>query len=566
MRKQWTLLLAGVATILVGALIAWMTQTTDGIRIRDVRFTGANGTQMSALLYIPKNATSKTPAPGILAVHGYINSRETQSGFAIEYARRGYVVLALDQTGHGYSAPPAFANGYGGPDGLKYLRSLDVVDVNNIGLEGHSMGGWTVLAAAKVIPDGYKSMVLEGSSTGTKFAPEGSTSYPRNLALVFSKYDEFSKLMWEVDKGADVGQSPKLWKVFGTTGPVEAGKVYGDPAAGTARVLYAPAVTHPGDHLSREAIGYSLDWFGKTLQGGTPKAADDQIWYWKEFGTLIALVGFVVFLLGTFEALLALPYFEGQKQAAMPTQKSRDGKWWLRMVLMMAVPVLSFFPFFKWGAGLLPASSVFPQSITNQVLVWALLNAVITLALSPVLSKGALNFKNFWGKSIAISILSVLAGYASLAVVDAIFQVDYRFWIVAVKLMSPVQFKYFLVYLLPFTAFFVVALRALHAGISVAGDSVGKLYASNICAMAGGFLVFLGAEYLWLWMTGMLLTPTEPLNTIVAIQFLPLLAIVAIISTFTYRRTNSYVPGALICSLFVSWYITAGQATQFAVS
>ncbi|MGE5612634.1 MAG: alpha/beta hydrolase, partial [Nitrososphaerales archaeon] len=64
MRKQWTLLLAGVATILVGALIAWMTQTTDGIRIRDVRFTGANGTQMSALLYIPKNATSKTPAPG----------------------------------------------------------------------------------------------------------------------------------------------------------------------------------------------------------------------------------------------------------------------------------------------------------------------------------------------------------------------------------------------------------------------------------------------------------------------------------------------------------------------
>jgi len=79
--------------------------------------------------------------PGILAVHGYINSRETQHGFAIEFARRGYVALALDQAGHGYSDPPAFANGCGGPDGLAHLRSLDVVDKNNVGLEGHSMGG-----------------------------------------------------------------------------------------------------------------------------------------------------------------------------------------------------------------------------------------------------------------------------------------------------------------------------------------------------------------------------------------------------------------------------------------
>ena len=117
---------------------------------------------------------AQTPAPGILAVHGYINSRETQDGFAIEFARRGYVVLALDQTGHGYSDPPAFANGFGGPDGLAYLRSLEFVDKNNIGLEGHSMGGWTVLAAATAMPNDYKSMVLEGSSTGKPFAAEGT--------------------------------------------------------------------------------------------------------------------------------------------------------------------------------------------------------------------------------------------------------------------------------------------------------------------------------------------------------------------------------------------------------
>ncbi len=152
MRGRWSLAIAGVILILAGGLLAHFTQTAGGIRIQDIRFKGAKGNTMSALLYIPANATAQTPAPGILAVHGYINSRETQDGFAIEFARRGYVVLALDQTGHGYSDPPAFANGFGGPDGLAHLRSLDIVDKNNIGLEGHSMGGWTVLAAATAMP------------------------------------------------------------------------------------------------------------------------------------------------------------------------------------------------------------------------------------------------------------------------------------------------------------------------------------------------------------------------------------------------------------------------------
>ena len=117
MRHRWSLAIVGALLILVGGVLAWLTQTSGGIRIQDVRFQGAKGNTMSALLYIPPNATAQTPAPGILAVHGYINSRETQDGFAIEFARRGYVVLALDQTGHGYSDPPAFANGFGGRAG-----------------------------------------------------------------------------------------------------------------------------------------------------------------------------------------------------------------------------------------------------------------------------------------------------------------------------------------------------------------------------------------------------------------------------------------------------------------
>ena len=471
MRGRWTLAIVGLILIVAGSLLAHFTQTAGGIRIEDVRFKGAKGNTMSALLYVPPNATAQIPAPGILAVHGYINSRETQDGFAIEFARRGYVVLALDQTGHGYSDPPSFANGFGGPDGLAYLRSLPFVDKENIGLEGHSMGGWTVLAAAAAMPNDYKSMVLEGSSTGKPFAAEGTTSWPRNTALVFAQYEEFPDLMWGVQLARDVTTSPKLWALFGTQGAVEPGKVYGDPANGTARVLYTPAMTHPAEHISHEAIGYSLDWFAKTLKGGTPRPVDDQIWFRKEIGTLIALIGFVALVIGTFDGLLEAQMFSRLRLPAvadgtMPPHQAASGRRWTTAFILSAfVPALTYYPAFALGGTFVTPSAVLPQGITNQILVWAIINLLITLALMRFAPKRA-SRAGLIGQSVVIALASVAVGYAALWLADLAFKIDFRFWIVALKLMSAKQFLIFLIYLIPFTAFFVVALHVLHRNFS----------------------------------------------------------------------------------------------------
>jgi len=48
--------------------------------------------------------------------------------------------------------------------------------------------------------------------------------------------------------------------------------------------------------------------------------------------------------------------------------------------------------------------------------------------------------------------------------------------------------------------------------------------------MCLGFIVLLVVEYATLFQTGLLFTPKEPLNTIVAIQFVPLLATVGAIA------------------------------------
>ena len=267
MGRRFGLFALGWALALAGGLIAHLVQTSGGVRVEDVRYPGAAGETISALLYVPPSATAAHPAPAVLVSHGFINTREMQSPFAIELARRGFVVLAMDMTGHGYSSGPMGIDGFGGPSSLTYLRNLPYVDRANVGLEGHSMGGAPVMNAATAIPDGYNAVVLEGSTTQFFGAGKpGSPTFPRNLAVVFGRYDEFAPLMWGEAKGSDVGASPKLEGIFGSQGPVTVGRLYGDITAGTGRLLVNPPVDHPQEHFSNAGVGAAVDWFQRTLK------------------------------------------------------------------------------------------------------------------------------------------------------------------------------------------------------------------------------------------------------------------------------------------------------------
>ena len=562
-KPRWWLILAGMVIVLAGAVLAHTVRTAGGTAITDVRFPGTNGTVMSALLYVPINATPATPAPGILAVHGYINSRETQDGFAIEFARRGYVVLSIDQTGHGYSRGAAFSNGFGGPDGLRYLRSLPMVDVSQIGLEGHSMGGWAVLAAAAAMPGAYSSMVLEGSSTGAPFAQEGSESWPRNLAVVFSRFDEFSNLMWGVDRAQDVSASKKLQKAFGAAAPVVPGRLYGSIAGGTARKLYQPTTTHPGDHISTAAIGDAVGWFAATLDGGTPRPVNDQIWYWKEAGTGIGLVGFIMIMLGTFDALVRLPLFAAIPGEAIPAADQRDRHWWQAFAVNTTLPALLFFPTFIAAALVLPASRWLPQAVTTQTTLWAVAGAVVTLLIGRFMRRPSpiTDRQPDWFKSILLAGATVAAGYAVLWLVDQLFLTDFRLWVVAVKLPSAHQWAIAVIYVVPITFAFLVTAKVL-TGSTVRTDPAGLQYIASILTLTSGFLVMLGVIYGLFFLSGSLVTAFDPLSTVIALQFVPVLAAVAIIATFTWRRTGSYHVGGLVSGLLVTLYVVAGTATQ----
>ena len=147
---------------------------------------------------------------------------------------------------------------------------------------------------------------------------------------------------------------------------------------------------------------------------------------------------------------------------------------------------------------------------------------------------------------------------------DFFFKVDFRFWMVGFKLMSPLQFRIFLSYLIPFTIFFLVLATALHGQMRL-GDTVslGRAMLVNVALLIAGFIILLLVQYIPLF-SGGTMPFGEPLLTIVAYQFVALMAIVALLSTYFFRRTGHIYVGAFLCAILVTWYIVAGQATHFA--
>ena len=546
----WLLLLAGS-----GASLAVM--TAGGVDLRDVRIPMEQGGELAAYLYLPPNATPETPAPAVLAVHGYINSRETQSGFAIELARRGYVVLAPDQTGHGFSGGTALSAGYGGPAALAWLIEQPFVDRGNVGLEGHSMGGWAALSAAQADPDAYRSMVLVGSATGPGFAPAGDPDFPRNVGVVFSRWDEFAQLMWGVRDAASVGTSAKLKALFGTEETVQPGSVY--HTDGNARWLAMPSTTHPGDHLSREAIGYAVSWLNATLEGEREDLPPGrQIWFWKEAGTLVALIGGALVLFGMLDLLLSFPRFAALREPGVGALQTPTRRWWTTLLVAAALPAVTYFPLVALGRAL-NANFVLPQGITNQILVWAVGNGLIAL---PFVIRRGRPFEAHLGAKLLTGALAVSGLYAAVLVAHWVFRSDLRFWVVALKPMAWHHVPAFLAYVIPFTAFFYATQRALHETLSLDWASPERQYLVGVVANAGGFALMLAGIYAFLFAAGHLPGFADPLFTIVAIQFVAVLALVGMLAVFTWRRTNGALLGAIVCGLLVTWYVVAGQATH----
>ena len=152
-QKAARVLCIAIILALISCIGAYVLQTDFGrVDVSEIKISCDDGKWISGTLYRPLTATSETPAPMVIACHGYLNNSEMLDGISIELARRGISVISMDAYFHGDSSgtdtdviSSCMADGTGMIPMVEYAYNcLDYVDKTKIGVFGHSMGGMNV--------------------------------------------------------------------------------------------------------------------------------------------------------------------------------------------------------------------------------------------------------------------------------------------------------------------------------------------------------------------------------------------------------------------------------------
>ncbi len=161
--------LGGAATRLTDALNPAIDEA-DLVTATVARFESFDGTSVPGILYRPHQASAETPVPALVLVHGGPGGQSTRgySAMVQHLVNQGYAVYAANNRG---------SSGYGktffhmddkrhGEEDLKdivaagdWLRTLDWVDQDKVGVMGGSYGGYMTAAALAFHPEAFEAGV-----------------------------------------------------------------------------------------------------------------------------------------------------------------------------------------------------------------------------------------------------------------------------------------------------------------------------------------------------------------------------------------------------------------------
>jgi prolyl oligopeptidase len=137
---------------------------------RVVHYRSADGTTISALLWVPFNAPRDGSSPAVVLAHGGPTG-QTEDRFdadAVALASRGYFVIAPNprgSTGYGRAFEEANRRDLGGGDlqdyvaGARFLVATGYVDASRIGITGTSYGGFMTIMALGRAPEVFAAGV-----------------------------------------------------------------------------------------------------------------------------------------------------------------------------------------------------------------------------------------------------------------------------------------------------------------------------------------------------------------------------------------------------------------------
>lgn len=355
------------------------------IDVRTVEFMTESNVPMTAKIYRPTWVSKENPAPGLLALHGYQSDKEATTTFGtIELARRGFVVLSIDQFGHGFSTQhgvdPEIMSG--SAYGLAHLKSLPFVDSTRLGTYGHSTGSIYAVKLAKSDEDVRAVVALSGDGG------DPDIHEVRNYLLVQGDNEEIGPYREKAFPVSSLTTHPARLEAFGLkdSDAIEWNHTYGDFADGSARRAELVAGTHLGVMTSGASNTAVVDWFNTALRGGAQDEhwipSDSHVYQWKEIGGAIALLALVASMIPLLGLLLRLRAFTGL-HSSEGSYAGGGRRGLVVSALLGIVTTIILYPLCtQKGGGKDPVSAVIPflpLQMGNGIATWLVVTTVVTL-------------------------------------------------------------------------------------------------------------------------------------------------------------------------------------------
>lgn len=553
MKNSKKILCIALILILIGSVFASALQTDFGkVSVKDLYLLTEEQQYLHVLAFIPKSASAENPCPAVVTSHGWLNSAEVQDATCIELSRRGIAVFAMDAYNHGLSssalecnAKASAANGLGMVSLVKYVASgiLDYIDLNKIGVMGHSMGGQASadtlmyfcnkydesIEAAKLPESEEGETITDAELAAAKKALTISAALPTgmtptiiadwskvrcNTGFIFTELDENGYL---TSNGTAfvAGSTPEalgmVKDIDESITSVEKGVFYGNKEDGTLRVLYQPYTTHPLLHIDPKSTENLVEYWNYVWDNNPSISNTNQVYLLKEIFNLIAMVGLFMLLVPVTDLLLNIPCFASLRGAEGPKVPALEGKrkkaYWIGFVVSglfsFVAAIASIYIAFVRG-GVLEPKGFFAVPTMGYVACWTTFTGIFAMIWFWVNYKkdekagirnqsmigwkitGKELYKTLILAATVIGLVYVIVWFCKWA-----FNTDFRFWTPAVKTFTPVKLLYTLIYLPPFFLFYLANSLQINGAARFEGVNERK----NLFGLAFGNII--GCVLIW---------------------------------------------------------------------
>lgn len=561
----------------------------------EVTFTEDSNSTYSFMTIIPENATADNPVPAIICSHGGANTKEMQMPTYIELARRGFVVISIDASGHGYTdnIDELTQGSLGMLPAAEYAMSLPCVDETQIGVTGHSMGNqacfYTIAALNVEGSDQRIAAWVEGA--GSNYAPQMTEENIQGLVWTISvdKYDEFDTVYFssynilETDLGKSLVQKyyPEFdeavipegqWYSF--DGPIDAPAEGEAVSVDSAFRMVNPPITHPMYHFTKTGTAITIDGFYSAF--GTPSGAetigvDDQVWQFCVVFEVLGLIGFFMMMFPLVVLLSRTKTFSKivRKDVAetLPSVKSAS-EWPVLIISLVVLAVFSFFSYIKLypaGGRLVNTSIYIANDVANGIGVWSLVcglfvilvmlagygvkrlfNRKNSVALSGPFAAGAMSSVSQFMLTVVFSFTVVIIMFIPVYIARYVFAADFRICSLVVTAPQLDKIPVVVCKYMPMWLLFYVPNAIMNANTRY--KDLPDWLTTLICAIGNciAVVIFIIIQYSTLYKTGALWNPTCGMAGIVAFAVAPCLFFAAFSARFIYNKTkNAWAAGMI---------------------